>query len=100
MVYIMTTNHIDRIDPALYRKGGIHVIIQPKKCDRHQIANIFEKIMKQKINYDVLETIHGDTFTPAEIIQHLMENINNIDMTDLLVDHDRMKVTCDMVDHM
>ena len=33
MVYIMTTNHLERLDPALYRKGRIDAMIQLKKCD-------------------------------------------------------------------
>ena len=82
MVYIITTNHIERIDPALYRKGRIHAIIQLKKCDRYQIGCIFEKIMKRKINDDVLEKILDDVFTPAEIIHHLLENINSFDLSD------------------
>lgn len=82
MVYIMTTNHLERIDPALYRKGRIHAIIQLKKCDHYQIACIFEKIMKRKINREILKNMREDTYTPADIIHHFLENINNIHMSD------------------
>lgn len=82
MAYVMTTNHLERLDPALYRKGRIHAMIHLKKCDRYQIACIFEKIIKRQIRTDVLEKIPEDIYTPAEVIQHFLENIHNIDMTD------------------
>jgi chaperone BCS1 len=82
MVYVITTNHLDKLDPALYRKGRINVIIDFKKCDHYQILCISEKIMKRKIDETVLAMIAENTYTPADIIQHLLENIHNNDMTD------------------
>jgi broad-specificity NMP kinase len=82
MVYVMTTNHLERLDPALYRKGRIHAMIHLKKCDQYQISCIFEKIFKKQIDSEVLAKIPEDVYTPAEVIQHFLENIHNIDMSD------------------
>lgn len=82
MAYVMTTNHLEKLDPALYRKGRIHAMIHLKKCDRFQISCIFAKIFKKSIDEDVLEKIPENIYTPAEVIQHFLENIHNIDMTD------------------
>jgi hypothetical protein len=81
MVYCITTNHLERLDPALYRKGRINVMIHLKKCDHYQINCIFEKVLNRKLDSHILETIPEDTYTPAEVIHHLMENIHS-DITD------------------
>jgi ATP-dependent 26S proteasome regulatory subunit len=84
-VFAMTTNHIDMLDPAIYRKGRINALIHLKMCNRYQIATIFEKIIKRKINSDILNRIEEDKYTPAEIIQHLIQmRLSNITDYDIM----------------
>jgi ATP-dependent 26S proteasome regulatory subunit len=81
-VYIMTTNHIDKLEPALYRAGRIDKMIEFKKCDKYQIEIIYERIMKRKIDSDVLDSIPEDVYTPADIIFHLVSYIYETELDD------------------
>jgi chaperone BCS1 len=82
LVYAMTTNHIEQIDPAIYRHGRINVILHLTKCDHYQIACIFEKIMKKTLDENILKELPENVFTPAEIIHHLLEYRLMTDMSD------------------
>ena len=58
------------------------MILHLEKCDRHQVSCIFEKILKRKIDPDVLGKIVEDKFVPAAVIHHLLEMINCVDLSD------------------
>jgi hypothetical protein len=72
-IFIMTTNHKECLDPAIYRKGRIDIEIEFKKCDRYQIRCIYEQIMERAIPEQLLERIKEDEHTPADIIFHLIK---------------------------
>lgn len=76
-IFIATTNHIEILDPAFYRIGRFDIKIHMKKCDHHQIKNIYFKFVNKHISQAVLEQIKIDMFTPAEIIFHLINHINS-----------------------
>lgn len=81
-IVVITTNHLEHLDPALYRAGRIDKLIEMKKCDRHQIGKIFRRFMKRELDADVLSAIPEDTFCPAEIIFHLKMYVKCRDMSD------------------
>lgn len=76
-IFIATTNHIEKLDPAFYRVGRFDVKINMKKCDHYQIQNIYNKFTHRQIDEEVLNKISEDTFTPAEIIFHLVNYVNS-----------------------
>ena len=78
-IFIATTNHIEKLDPAFYRVGRFDVNIEMKKCDHYQIATIFEKFVGRIIDTNVLNKIKSDKYTPAEIIFHLVNHIDSED---------------------
>lgn len=75
--FIVTTNHLNKLDPAFYRDGRFDVKIEMKKCDRYQIQKIYEKFIKRKLKDDILNKIPEDVYTPANIIFHLKDYILN-----------------------
>ncbi|XWV26473.1 bifunctional AAA family ATPase chaperone/translocase BCS1 [Tupanvirus soda lake] len=81
-IFIVTTNHIDHLDPAFYRDGRFDVKIELKLCDHHQIKCIYEKFMGRKIPNDILNKIPEDTFSPATIIFHIKDYIFSTDVCD------------------
>lgn len=81
-IIIMTTNHKNKIDPALYRPGRVDKVIEMKKSDYHQIKNIFKRFMDRDIDRTVLNRIKEYQFTPADIIFRLKDFIKIKDTSD------------------
>ncbi|MBA43055.1 MAG: hypothetical protein CMF62_03485 [Magnetococcales bacterium] len=81
-VFIMTTNHIDLLEPALYRSGRVDVCLEFKKCNHYQIDCIFNRIIKHNIDQDVLNSIPENVYTPADIIFEILQYLYHPDATD------------------
>jgi hypothetical protein len=76
-IYIITTNHLDHIDPAIYRKGRVDLLIHLEPCDHYQIRKIYQKILNEIIDETVLKKIPELVYPPCEIIFHLVQYIYN-----------------------
>lgn len=74
---IMTSNHPDRIDPALLRPGRIDINIQFKKMTRRDIASLFKLWFSKELPQKILDKMKDYTFTQAQI-GNIFAN-NNID---------------------
>ena len=84
-MFIMTTNHIKNLDPALVRKGRVDVGIELKSCDRYQIASIYKKIMKQELSPEILNKIPEYKYKPIDIITHILKYyICNMDIDNMM----------------
>jgi ATP-dependent 26S proteasome regulatory subunit len=70
-IVIITTNYLNKLDPALYRAGRMDKLIEMKRCDRYQISKIFRRFIMREISNELLEKIPEDIYTPAEIIFHV-----------------------------
>lgn len=81
-VFMFTTNHIEKIDPAVYRTGRIHSLIHLKRCNHYQIKIIYNSILKREITSTLLNKIPIDRWTPADIIFHLVKYYYQPDATD------------------
>jgi SpoVK/Ycf46/Vps4 family AAA+-type ATPase len=80
-VFIATTNHIEKIDEAIYRDGRIDLKINMKKCDYYQMQSIYKKFIKREIPESILCKIQEDKWTPANFIFKLIHYIK-LDDTD------------------
>jgi hypothetical protein len=74
-MFIITTNHIDHLDRAIIRPGRCDITIELKDCDRYQIKRIWESVMENQLDEEILNSIPEYKFTPAELIFHLIEYI-------------------------
>ena len=74
-IFIVTTNHIDHLDPAFYRDGRFDVKIELKLADRHQIQTIYQKFLKRRISEALLQRIPENMYSPATIIYHVKDYI-------------------------
>ncbi|KAJ9603111.1 hypothetical protein H2200_012406 [Cladophialophora chaetospira] len=86
----MSTNHIEKLDPALIRPGRVDVRVEFKYATKEQIRDMFLKIYaprgaKKPVKYDTsvvpalaeefAEIVPGDTFAPAMIQQYLLKHM-------------------------
>lgn len=76
-IFVLTTNHKEHLDPAIYRAGRIDLQIDFKRCDHFQIQKIFKSFIGRELDDKVLEKITEDKYTPAEIITDLMSYVYN-----------------------
>lgn len=72
-IVVITTNHLEKLDPALYRAGRIDNLIEMKKCDHYQITKIFKRFMQRELAESILNKIPENKYTPAQIIFHLKQ---------------------------
>lgn len=84
-IFIMTTNHIDHLDPALIRPGRVDVKIHLTHCDRHQIEIIWESVMECEVDQEALEYACSFEYTPAELIFHLIEYVYRINVDHMAI---------------
>lgn len=67
-VFITTTNHLEKLDPAFYRDGRFDIKIEMKAADHHQISEIFRRFFDRNLSHDVLQRVPEFTYTPATLI--------------------------------
>lgn len=81
-IFIATTNHKEKLDPALCRVGRFDVDIEMKKCDYYQIKTMYNAFIQRNIPTSLLRRIPEDQFTPAEFIFRFVQYIQMDDVSD------------------
>ncbi len=89
LIYIITTNHVDHLDPALIRPGRIDVKMHMKCCDKSQLKKIYFKFFNERLDTEILDRFIEDKFTPSQIIQTCFAHYlnKNIDADVVLKDY-------------
>ncbi len=87
-VFIITTNHIEHLDPAFYREGRFDLTIKMQNADHYQCNEIYYNFHKRYIHDDLLSLLPENTFTPAKFIFYLVKNIwdENINDEDIITE--------------
>ncbi len=67
-IMVMTSNHYEKLDPALKRPGRIDITLEMQKSSRKIISEMYKHLFKQDIDDDALERIPEFVHSPAEII--------------------------------
>ena len=82
VIFIMTTNHPEVLDPALIRPGRIDISITVDRCNKHQLQRIFYDLYARKLDSNLSNRFKEYKFITAEVILHLFHNIYNKDLSD------------------
>jgi len=89
-ILIMTSNHPERLDPALIRPGRIDMIVKFDYCNRVEIAEIYKGITGNALPEDVVSKIPNNKYSPAQVTQRIFENFETpVEGIKTLVDDDR-----------
>lgn len=87
-IVIITSNHIDKIDPALKRPGRIDLHIKMKSINFNILKQMYSHYFNTAINEDKIndniKKIHKYNITPAEITNLLVNSDDEIDFFKLL----------------
>ena len=75
-IVFMTTNHIEKIDPALIRPGRVNHLIHFKKSNKDNTINQIEKYYDIKISSTLKTKIPTEKWTPAQIESVCDSSIN------------------------
>ena len=84
-IVIITTNFLNKLDPALYRKGRIDNLVQLLKCDHYQIEKIYKRFIRRNIDQQILKSIPENEYSPAQIIFHLVNWIKKYEEPDHVI---------------
>jgi ATP-dependent 26S proteasome regulatory subunit len=86
-VIIMTTNHFEKLDPALIRPGRFNKCIELKKLNVIniiEIINFHYKIDKDIIKNKFKEILKDNSFTSAQMYEYIIESDTVEDLYNLI----------------
>ena len=84
LIFIATTNHIEKLDPAFYRHGRFDVRITFKLSDHYQLNKIYNKFFQRNIPHSLIKRIQENKFTPAQFIFTIKDYLSE-DFTDDII---------------
>jgi AAA+ superfamily predicted ATPase len=76
-ILILSSNHYDKLDPALKRPGRIDITLELANASRNVIGEIYQHLTGETIDPNVLEQIPDRKYSPAEIMNFYMAGEKN-----------------------
>jgi SpoVK/Ycf46/Vps4 family AAA+-type ATPase len=73
----ISSNHYDKLDPALIRPGRIDITLHLNNCTRNIIKQMYKQYYKSDIDENILNNIKDGYFSPAEVINFYVLNREN-----------------------
>jgi SpoVK/Ycf46/Vps4 family AAA+-type ATPase len=73
----ISSNHYDKLDPALIRPGRIDISLHLNNCTRNMIKQMYKQYYKSDIDENILNNIKDGYFSPAEVINFYVLNREN-----------------------
>jgi hypothetical protein len=77
VIFMMTTNYKNRLDPALIRPGRIDLSINVAHCTRYQLSRIYKDLYDNNIPEEILDRFPEGKWITAKVILHLFHNSFN-----------------------
>merc|ERR1711956_153672 len=75
---VMTTNHLEKLDPALIRPGRVDLSLEFKRCNKKAIGDFFETFFPRN-NLDV-KNVEDGVWTPAEVAQICINHQDDVEL--------------------
>jgi ATP-dependent 26S proteasome regulatory subunit len=87
---IISSNHYDKLDPALVRPGRIDITHELSNASHNTISEIYTHLFGSKIDEHKLSKVKQYFYSPAEIINMYVSNKNEKDFINRLVENKRI----------
>lgn len=78
-ILIISSNHYDKLDPALIRPGRIDITHELSNASHNTISEIYLHLFGNKIDKTLLSKVKDKFYSPAEIINIYVSNKNESD---------------------
>lgn len=67
-ILVITSNHYDKLDPALIRPGRIDITHEMRNSNRENIADIYFNLFGHEMDTDLLCGVCEDFYSPADLV--------------------------------
>ena len=84
-ILIISSNHYDKLDPALIRPGRIDITHELSNASHNTISDIYFHLFGNKIDKTLLSKVKDKFYSPAELINIYVSNKNEADFMDRLL---------------
>jgi ATP-dependent 26S proteasome regulatory subunit len=84
-ILIISSNHYDKLDPALIRPGRIDITHELSNASHNTISEIYSHLFGNKIDKNKLQKVNQKFYSPAELINIYVSNKNEIDFMERLL---------------
>jgi hypothetical protein len=71
-IMVLSSNHFDKLDPAIRRPGRIDISLELSYASRRIIAEIYNHLFDDCLDEEVLKNIADEFYSPAEIVNIYM----------------------------
>jgi len=89
-ILIISSNHYDKLDPALVRPGRIDITHELSNASHSTISEIYLHLFDNKIDKTKLENVKEYFYSPAELINIYVSNKNEIDFMNRLMKNQKV----------
>ena len=76
-IMILSSNHYDKLDPAIKRPGRIDIALELSYASRNTVKEMHHHFFGTQIDEDMLEKINNQFYSPAEIVNIYMTEERN-----------------------
>ena len=90
-ILVISSNHYDKLDPALVRPGRIDITHELSNASHNTISEIYYHLFNNKIDETKLLEVKENFYSPAELINIYVSNKNEVDFINRLVKNEKCK---------
>jgi len=84
-ILIISSNHYNKLDPALIRPGRIDITHELSNASHNTISDIYLHLFGNKIDKTKLLKVKENFYSPAELINIYVSNKNEVDFMNRLL---------------
>jgi len=86
-ILIISSNHYDKLDPALVRPGRIDITHELSNASHNVISEMYAHLFEKNIDVETLQKVKEYYYSPAEIINMYVSYKNECDFVNRLLEN-------------